>query len=1105
MDYEIKIVPRRARIYKLSTFDTLTLSEWDKYNEIGRASKEEKPKRRQEFYEKLKKFNEQYSGIKVNPQRCPRKGHRGSVCRYSMKCNEVCCLQSEKKNLRRRRISPKRMLVTNDGEVRINDNKIVAVNESQMLRLTSAFDAGDGFPLVREIIFLEVGNGHEAVLDQIMDRGIFVNGTLYQFYSSSANQQKKREITLIQRDFFERHKNQIFCGLSTEKINSRGGCNTGKYMAYCSLALSSSVVLPDFPISIDECLVVDDFTAPVHGKYEYIDIDGGTRKVVGIYKRDQPIPITHTDGCGVFLPGTLPRACQVRGGFIKGALFPFDFRSFIFLHQDNVKDSILDAWGNEHSIEEIQTKIKVIFTKSQLKMWKYYDNWEHYKECFKASGQEICINKLADEPRKKVWLPYQPVLTLDPEKLTDERMHELCGPTIEYLNSFKTDKEKMVQTLNDHDRSGFYNTISAAVSLYPDMVHDNYIYEKIQQVYLSERNNALGSKLVIPDSCYSYICPDLYGFAQWLFLGMEEPEGILPPNYVYNSFFNPKSMKQIDCIRSPHLYFSEHAIRNLADGETARQCAEWFPKNTLVINNHDLLTRQLMCDVDGDEALCCGFQPVIDSVRDNVLPLYYSSFKAEPEQINKDSLFCGLLESFGNVQIGDISNALTKIYSQPQINSENVELAKVLCAYNNSVIDYPKAHMRMELGTYQGQYDSFVRKRSPYFFQWAKSKKKAACSAYNESNGNAVSNYVSKRLVRNYKWFDGENDSIKLALLRNHDIPVDRDSIEYKMLRKLIKNANGNYKKLIQMVEEECQRVPSSDGVIIRKMRYDLFYFAISRAIQRIFFLQNGTDEERTRIAGEYLIDIQYFDRMFEKNSKDILWNIFGNQIVENIKSNLDREEELPVVRRKYRNVNEEIQKHITAQLGKLNPLNVEKSIITLSKSEIRWLDSCEYEKEEQRWAAFIFLILSKKTDSGRNVYVHLGSKKRITPNKIDLWAGEMEPTLAFEGKRKMIFHSTVDWLEQKGMITVDKKPTYYKITVNVASIDEDEIVFTGTLEDNPLMLLVDLDGSSTKKTGTCIICGKRFIKGRGNRKTCSQKCSDINTMKIKKQWATKK
>ena len=66
---------------------------------------------------------------------------------------------------------------------------------------------------------------------------------------------------------------------------------------------------------------------------KYIDIrtdDNGQCYVNDTPKEYQTksISIEHTDGAGMFIPGELPSSCQIRGGYIKGAMFPFDFRLF---------------------------------------------------------------------------------------------------------------------------------------------------------------------------------------------------------------------------------------------------------------------------------------------------------------------------------------------------------------------------------------------------------------------------------------------------------------------------------------------------------------------------------------------------------------------------------------------------------------------------------------------------------------------------------------------------------------------------------------------------------------------------------------------------------
>ena len=306
-----------------------------------------------------------------------------------------------------------------------------------------------------------------------------------------------------------------------------------------------------------------------------------------------------TDGAGMFLPGVLPASAQIRCSHLKGAIFSFDFRKF--LEQDEVEGIkpepvIKDAWENMHDV--IKEDIQVIFTASQLKMWKYYDSWEDYKRVLHENGMRISINKFADtEPKGYAKTSYQFIQTLSSEKLTDEKLVELCADTIEYLDKMKTDLNTMIKIASKDD-----DYISMALEVYKDLVYDEYIQSKLESKFKSERSDARGNKLILKDSLYSYICPDLYAFCTWLFCGIENPQGIIPRNYVYNSFYNDKPYEVVDCLRSPHLYV-EHGIRKLVKDDVLEKCKEWFNDFDTIVSSHDLLCRLLMFDVDGDEIL----------------------------------------------------------------------------------------------------------------------------------------------------------------------------------------------------------------------------------------------------------------------------------------------------------------------------------------------------------------------------------------------------------------------------------------------------------------------------------------------------------------------
>ena len=153
-------------------------------------------------------------------------------------------------------------------------------------------------------------------------------------------------------------------------------------------------------------------------------------------------------------------------------------------------------------------------------MWSYYDSWEDFKREFKASGKKIAINKFADlEPKAYAKTSYQFIQTLSSKKLTGEKIKELCADTLKYLNELKTDANKIAEILSEP-------YLSDAIRTYPFLIQDAYIQKKLEDKFRSERRDACGNKLILKDSLYAYICPDLYAFCEWLFCGIENPKGI---------------------------------------------------------------------------------------------------------------------------------------------------------------------------------------------------------------------------------------------------------------------------------------------------------------------------------------------------------------------------------------------------------------------------------------------------------------------------------------------------------------------------------------------------------------------------------------------------
>ena len=164
------------------------------------------------------------------------------------------------------------------------------------------------------------------------------------------------------------------CGLTINKINAKGGNNVNKHLAYMALTNSATDEWPEF--DIDKSIVIDDFETNVYGTFDFVD-----ESDYSITRKTDYVPVPHTDGAGMVLPCVSTKNFMFRAPWIKGLLGVFDFRKFV--ETNGYSPVITDIYGQEHDI--IKEEIRIIFTKSQFKMYKYYDSWEEYKTYFKSA------------------------------------------------------------------------------------------------------------------------------------------------------------------------------------------------------------------------------------------------------------------------------------------------------------------------------------------------------------------------------------------------------------------------------------------------------------------------------------------------------------------------------------------------------------------------------------------------------------------------------------------------------------------------------------------------------------------------------------------------
>lgn len=1025
--------PRRIRIYKLSTFDALT----DEERNYHMAYKEGKTKK--DFLKQQRdKAIASFDGV--------RKIDRNRLYIYDFDEYGKAIEDSKREDI----------------------DKQVALAESEMARMATDFSENN--PLVTEIVYLKTAKLNE-VLHQIIDRGLDIDGQHYIFYSSTTNQMKRGECILIKEDFYKEHEQEITMGLTDDVVNAKGGCNTGKRLAYNGLLLSSSFIPEEYRIDIEECLVVPDFKTSVNEEVECIDHD--ENGITGIEVRNEDIEIPQTDGAGMFLPGVLPATAQIRCGHIKGCIFPFDFVHFLQMEEvEGVKPSpiISDVWGKQHNV--IEENIKIILTASQVKMWKYYDSWDEFKAKFKECGKIIAINKFADtKPKGYAKTSYQFIQTLSSEKLNEDKMKELCADTLDYLNELKTDAKTISEILSEP-------YLSEAVRTYPSLIQDSYIQKKLENKFRSERRDACGNKLILKDSLYSYICPDLYAFCEWLFCGIDNPQGIVPRNYVFNGFYNDKDYKIVDCLRSPHLYM-EHGIRKLVKGKELELCKKWFCGYDTVVSSHDLLCRILQFDVDGDEILLTPNKTMIGCIPEDKHTLYYQSFDAVASPVTKEAIYDALVASMDNSNIGDISNAMTKNYNNKAIDDT---FNKVMCCYNNLTIDFPKTQQNISLGQYEEKFKLLTKEKPPYFFQFAKNKKSDNCKAVSSSNCDRVCTYIYKETSnKRYKWKNQE--PFEVGVLCDRNFKVDTKSQEYNDLVKLMFDLKRREQSLTFKIEKEIKQLDKSNAVNEAISKYEVFYDMCNVLIEYIF----SSDRKR---AAEYLIDFEYLQRKNCDSGKNILWNCFGDIILENIKNNVKHPDGIP--KRKYHYEKEwkkkqaiqEIRNEVANGIKKVNEEEQPDSVIVYKK-ELDWIEDFPYRKNchTDRELLFILLVQQKRSKSGK-VWVYANKRSALTCNRLDKMIGD-GVCIANKGIKR---------LEKMNAISLVMHGKDMEITVNIKPFDSYEEAYTiDKIQKNPIIPFYEYN--KERVIGECPYCKEKFIK-IGNMKTCQKSvcCKQLET-----------
>jgi hypothetical protein len=672
------------------------------------------------------------------------------------------------------------------------------------------------------------------VLESIIKNGFIHNGEKYIYLTSSAGQIRTKRSIFIRDSLWDKHKDTLMCGLTVEDINAKGGVNINKYQAYLALSNSATDEWKNF--NIHRSIVVDDLETKVHSLVDYID-----RETYEITRQEMDIPIEHTDGAGMILPRKSKKSFMCRLPWLKGLLISFPFDKFAEEYDSYI---VADIYGKEWDI--VKDKIEVIFTKSQFKMWKYYEDWDDYKDKFiKFNCQAARLNE--EDVSADANINYQMIQTLT--DMSSEELALLSQDTTQDILKIGSDKETMLRVLGATETNKRKNYFQQALSIYPELLNDEHSKQVIKDKKKRLIKDARSGKLNVKGK-YTFLCPDLYAFCERLFLGIEQPSGLLSNGEVYCDLFDNG---KVDCLRAPHLY-REHGVReNVLDEEKSK----WFITHGVYTSIYDPISKMLQFDNDGDKSLVIQDDVLVNVAHRNmqgIVPLYYEMAKAPAEQINSEDIYKSLVSAY-KANIGEISNNITKIWNS---NNVNLDVIKWLCMENNFTIDFAKTLYMPKRPQHVNEIISkYIKARVPHFFIYAKDKEEKNVECLNDSVVNKLEIIVPNKPIQFKKIAGMFNYKM---LLKNKKVNINQDIID------LFEQINRTKRHTMSRKEELNS--------------YDTSYFYKDMVNQ--FLLIHG---DKFYIA-DVLVKYLYGSKNTKRTST--LWNAFGDALIENLQLNLN-------------------------------------------------------------------------------------------------------------------------------------------------------------------------------------------------------------------------
>lgn len=508
----------------------------------------------------------------------------------------------------------------------------------------------------------------------LFENGFSINGHRYRRLSCSAGQARVSTVVFCREDIITEVNRRLNNGRDRTKKFS-----PSKFNAYYGLAGSATLV-----VSEPKFIVVRDYKNTTSFMANQVIENGRNVDDTVIQKELKEVVMNRTDGMGLISYRQaklwadelhldyVPSQFCIRQNFIKGMLCVFPIHEFAreYGKTDEQGRCMVDTVYTGKDEMPVQANLfdyDVILSESQFKLWDSFVSLEHYIQNCRQNrlywGIALTTPK---EAKHMLKLNYQFIQTL---KLGQKEVEKLAQPFVDWLAGVSyRDRYYMLLFLlgvnNDEEKIRRFLSGSDAWWIKALLVneragHDKYIRGKIRELLKLKIRNACKGDIYVEGN-FQVIVSDPFGFMQHV-CGLPVT-GLLKPGMAYSHYWNERSITQVDAMRSPLTYFSEHVILNLQqDPETEK----WYRycKLGIILGYHGHETVQFAgSDFDFDILATTSNRTMIDGVYRDELPIVYDAPKPEKIRFQEEDLYRADTFSFGS-KIGSITNKSSNGYA----------------------------------------------------------------------------------------------------------------------------------------------------------------------------------------------------------------------------------------------------------------------------------------------------------------------------------------------------------------------------------------------------------------------------------------------------------